>query len=150
MSDTPGTDLILVQPTGEMVDPRDAQACVSALREVNRIQGLLYEAKRALSAALVAEAQRRGERTVTLDNGEQFVTEGGPSRQYRPDDAEEGLRAAGMPEERIAQIVVTEVSRKVNGVEANKAARANPAYAAALEAASEMVEARYSVKVPRA
>lgn len=146
----PGTELILVQPSGELVDPRDTQACFLALREVNRIQGLLYEAKRALTAALVVEAQRRGERTVTLESGERYVAEGGPSRQYRPEDVEEGLRAAGMPEERIAQIVVTEVSRKVNGVEANKAARANPAYAAALEEASEMVEARYSVKVSRA
>lgn len=145
MSET-STDLVL-PVSGEIINLDDAQAVVRAMREVNRLQSELYDAKRVMAAALIEHATKLGLRTVTLPNGEKFVREGGPRKQYRPDEVEAGLRAAGMPEERIAQIVKEQVTWTVNGTEANKAAKANPEYAAVLEAASQLVDEPYKVKL---
>lgn len=142
----PGTDMILIQPTGELVDAGDADACLVAFRRVQEIQNQLYEAKRALTRALVGYSQHVGARTVTLPSGAKFVREGGPTKQYDVTAVEEGLRAAGMAEERIGEIVVQKVTVTVNGREAAIAARANAEYAAVLEAAATEVDAPYKVK----
>jgi len=57
------------------------------------------------------------------------------------------LRAAGMPEDRIREVVVEEVSWTVAAVKANQAARANPEYAAAVDRARQVVETRPTIAI---
>ena len=111
----------LVLPTGEIVNLDDPASCAVALARVNELMGFLAEVKV----------------TKTYD------------LQWDHHKLEEDLRAAGMPEERIGEIIVEEISYKVKAIEANKAAKANPEYEKAVEAARTKVEKRPTISLPR-
>jgi hypothetical protein len=65
------------------------------------------------------------------------------------DVLEQKLREAGMPEERISEIVTQTVSYRADAAEAKKAARTNEAYAEALKAASTTAQLNPSVSIRR-
>lgn len=141
----PGT-MIVVRPTGEVIDPADPDACLVALGRVRELQAQLAEAKRALDAALVRNALDRGERTVRTPDGRKYERTGGPEKRYDAHAIRRGLLEAGMPKDRVDEIVVSTVEWKVNGTEANKAAKANPDYRAVIEAGTSIVDKPYSVR----
>lgn len=137
----------LIMPlTGEIVMLDEPEMVARALAEVDEIMRAFSDAKRILSRTLADLSVERGERTVTLP-GASFVREGGPMRDYRPDEIERGLRDAGMPEDRIREIVMTTISKKVNAREAAKAARSNDRYREIIEAGTIDVERPYRIRV---
>lgn len=146
---TTGTDLILLPHTGELVDPGDAEACVKAIEDLRLLEARLAEARRALVGAAAEYATVRGVKSFRLADGRTAQLTGGPARGYDADVLERGLREAGMPEDRIREIVVEEVSYKVAAVEAKRAAGANPAYAQAVERAAVDTERPYGLAVRR-
>lgn len=139
--------MVVIRPTGEIIDLRVPEEVARAYASVEELGRQVAEAKRILSQALVDYSLVRGERTFMIPNHGKWVREGGPAKEktYDPRVVEKGLREAGMPEDRIREIVVETVDRKVNGVEANKAARSNPAYAEAIEAGTTKVDQPYRV-----
>lgn len=140
----------LVLPhSGELVDLSDELACGIALDDVRRMQSHLAEAVRTLSGAIAARAAVLGTKTVKLSGGRKAQVTGGPETHYDAQELERLLRIAGMPEDRIREIVREEISYTVRAVEAKRAAAANPEYARAVEAASSVVERPYSVTIRR-
>ena len=145
----PGRELA-IRATGEIVDLADPLACVNALESIRDLEAELRSVKTVLSQAIAAEGLRQGTHTLTLADGRKAVLSGG--RQYEWDGAQlqHDLLAAGMPQERVWEIVETVVTFKVNAVEAKRAAGANPDYRFAVEACRTEVEAPPRVSIRRA
>lgn len=136
--------------TGGLVVERDD------IEEASRVLGLIADEKddvRRLEAALkdlVREwyATHGGPQTIR-HHGVKIVV--GPREEtlYDHDVLETGLLAAGMPEAAVREIVTIEISYKVNATKAKQAAKANPKYAAAVEAATLVAEKIPSVTFSR-
>lgn len=133
--------------SGELVDLSDEVAVGVALDEVRRMQAHLQHAVRALSDALAARAAVLGTKSIRLSGGRVAAIQGGTTKVYDAQEIERGLRALGMPEDRIREIVVEQVTYTVRAVEAKRAAGANPAYADVIEAASSEIERPVSVTI---
>lgn len=135
--------------SGELVDLGDEIACGVALDDVRRMQAHLAEAVRTLSGALAARAAVLGTKTVNLSGGRRATIGGGTQRVYDAQEIERGLRALGMPEERIREIVAEEITYTVKAVEAKRAAGANPEYARVIERATSEIERPVTVTIRR-
>lgn len=132
---------------GLLVDLSNARDCAVALDAIRGAEEQLAEAKRVVVDQLIAERRYRGEGTWRYDDGVTVEVPKPEETVYDADEIERELRDAGMPEERIAEIVRETVSRKVMAGEAKKAAAANPEYAAIIERHARKVEKRPSPKV---
>ncbi len=134
-------------PDGTLVDLQDPAQCAWALLYVRDLESNLREFKGAFTDALVQHSQRVGSKTLNLDDGQKVEIKGGEKVVWDAQQLEDDLRAAGMPEERIREIVVEEVSYRVQAVEAMKAARANADYAIAVARARHVTEARPTISI---
>ena len=139
-------DMLPVPGTGEIIDMADAASVargLDALREFKRRVGDFEEM---LADRLREERATQGTRQLEYDGmSVKFGADSFPV--YDAEALEYRLRDAGMPEERIGEIIATTVERKVRAVEAKKAAAVNPAYAEAVELSREIVPKRQTVTV---
>ena len=142
---TPETALVAPH-TGELINLEDPVSCARILEEIRNYERDLQEAKRLVTQALVEESRRQGSKTLRLDYMEVKVS-GGEYTTYDPEVLEEGLRAAGLPEERIQDVVRQEVVTKVDGREAKRVAANNPAYAQVVDQARSVVESPWRVDI---
>lgn len=130
----PETSTELVVPgIGEVVnldDPRQVSLALDAVRDLERT---LRAVKGELTRAIVHASEIAGTKTLYLE-GVKAVVKSGPVTVYDAEAIEAGLRQAGMPEDRIREIVVETVTYSVAAVKAKQAAGANPAYAAVIDA----------------
>lgn len=144
----PGTELILPH-SGELVSLTDTAAVCRALDELRDLEIRVRELKAMLTDAVVDESRRQGSKTLHLPGNLHAEVKGGEKVLWDAQQLESDLRDLGMPEERIREIVVEEVSYTVAAAKAKQAARANEDYAAAVESARTVVEVRPSVSVKR-
>lgn len=140
---------LVVPGTGELVDLDDEIACVQALIAVRNFEQQFREVKAALTAAIVERAKVLGTQTLTLPDGSKASLKGGSEISYDAEELMEQLRQLGMPEKRISEIVVEEVSYKVSAREAKRAAAANPEYEAVIESAKTTTEKPIYITVQR-
>ena len=140
---------LMVPGTGELVPLADAAKVARALDDLGELQREIASARRALQDALIAVTMIEGDRVVQLDGYEITRKGGGFKYAYDAQLLEDGLRAAGMPERRIREIVEEVVTYKVNAVEAKKAASANPAYEQVVRASVAASPAEMYVTVRR-
>lgn len=136
------------QRLGE-VDLADHVACAQLLDEIRQVEAHLSSAKVRLTAAIIERARADGVTSFDLPNRMKAEVRTGKRTTYAGDVLEQGLRKAGMSEERIREIVTETVSHSVDAREAKKAAGMNPAYAKALGAAATTHEAQPSVTIRR-
>lgn len=138
----------LMLPTGEVVELTDAPSCAVALDELRLLEEKIREAKRVLTTAIVSESQRAGSKTLHF--GEVSVQiRGGRETLWDAQGLEDGLRAAGMTEQRIREVIREEVSYSVVAGEAKRAAAANDEYARIVESSKTVVEKTPSILVER-
>lgn len=140
---------LVVPGVGELVDLSNEVECVQALVAVRNFEQQLREAKAELTRAIVERASLLGTQTLTLPDGSKAVIKGGAETVYDAHEIEEGLRALGMPEERIREIIVEEISYKVSAKEAKRASAANEQYEAVIENAKETVDKPRYVTITR-
>lgn len=145
----PAPSLEITLPTGELVDLSNPTSCAKALIAVREIEAHVKSVKGAIRDALAEEAKRRGESTIPLEDGTVVAVKRNYDITWDAEQLEEDLREAGMPEERISEIVIETVVRSVKAVEANKAAKMNPAYAEAVARARGEVEKPPTISLPR-
>ncbi|GIV03639.1 MAG: hypothetical protein KatS3mg015_2469 [Fimbriimonadales bacterium] len=139
----------VVPYTGELVDLSDPVACGEAVGQLRELEVRIAEAKRVLADAIAERAQVLGQKTITLPDGRKLEVRGGKSKVYDVEAIESELREAGMPEERIREIIREEVSYTLRVAEAKRAAAANEEYARILERHTRTVETPYYVTIKR-
>lgn len=135
--------------TGELVNLDDQQGCVLALRAVRDFESQLREAKALLTEAIVDHSQKLGVKSFTLGDGTKAEVRGGPEATYDVAEIEEKLRALGMPEDRIREIVVEQIEYKLSVREAKRAASANADYASVIDNAKTVEAKPYYVSISR-
>lgn len=135
---------------GTVVHLNEPREVGIALQDIQALEGRFREIKRILKQALVAHWGKRGDaKTFTIGGGRKAVISGGPEKIYDAEAIRDELLAAGMPEDRVNEIVVEEITYTVKGVEANRAAKANEKYAAIIERNTTVVEKPYDVAIRR-
>jgi hypothetical protein len=134
--------------TGELVDLRDPLAVARAALSALEVEQEVRAFRKFLEEVLRLEAARQGSKTLHLGATVAEVS-GGSRWEWDAEKLAGLLREAGMPEERIAEIVVETVERKVNAREASRAASANPAYREAVEASRMAQAAPWRVAIKR-
>lgn len=141
------TSLVLPH-SGELLDLEDPYACARALDEISDFESKLREITGLLKKVVVAEAERQGTKTLELPDGRKAVVSGGVGYEYDGAALDAGLRAAGMPEDRLAEIV--ERPFKVRANEAKRAAGANAIYREIVEDCRREFVKPQSVSIGRA
>lgn len=144
----PGQDIVLPH-SGEVIRAEDATACVVALDDLRSMERHIAQAKRALSDAIAAECRRQGTKSIKIKGGRRAEIRGGPEKAYDAEALERDLRALGMPEERLREIVTETVTYGVSAKEAKRAAGANEDYARAVERNTTEIERPISVTIRR-
>jgi hypothetical protein len=137
----------LVEALGS-VDLSNPTEVGKALAIVDVIDRRVYEAKQRLRGVLIDYSVERGERTFMVPGVGKFVRDGGPASETvwtDPAGLARKLEAAGMPLDRVREIVVETIDRKVAGVEANKAAK-SPQYAAIFDEHRAKVDRAYGLR----
>lgn len=137
----------IVRPdTGELVSLDDARQVASALEGVRALVRQLHEVRSELEHALVWHAQQAGTKTLHLD-GVDAVVSGGPTVEWDVTVLAE-LVDAGLPPDRYAALVRTEVTYRVDGRVAKQVeASGNPEYARIVAAARSEVMRPWRVAV---
>lgn len=134
-----GAEVALNGSTGEKA------RYVEALRVLDREVATI---KRLLQGAIAEDSKTWGSKTLRVD-GLKLVVKQGTSTSVDAEKLAASYRRAGMPEERVEEIVVTTVTLRVDLVKAKQAAAANPKYASALKRASTTTETPVSVSIER-
>lgn len=142
-------DMNPILPSGEIVDLSSPDSCAQALARIREMESQLREVKGAIVDRFAEERQLRGVDEIELEDGTVVKVKRNYEIEWDAQQLEAELRAAGMPEDRIREIIVEEVSWTVKAVEANKAAKRNVDYAAAIARARSEVEKRPTISLPR-
>lgn len=140
---------IVLPHSGQLIDPHDARQCIFALDELRSMERHIAEAKRTLSEAIAAECRRQGTKSISVQGGRRAEIRGGEEKVYDAEGLERDLRALGMPEERLREIVTETVTHSVVAKEAKRAAGANEEYARAVERNTTKIERPLSVTIRR-
>lgn len=134
--------------SGEVVDLNDVRSVARAYRSVIDLERDLRSAKGLLREALLAQSEMIGKRTMHLEGLGKVEVKGGTETIYDAQAIKRELLEAGMPPERVREIVIETVDYKVSAVEAKKAASANAAYAEIIERHRQTFAKTPSVSVP--
>lgn len=137
---------LLLPFTGEIVDLREPREVARALQSVRDFKRRLDELRELFTGLLRLESQRQGTKTLHLE-GMDAVVGGGPKTDYDAELLMSRLRAAGLPEDRVAQAVVATVTYKPNAAVLKQLAGANDDYRRAIDASRSTVDAPYYVTV---
>lgn len=116
----------VVPHSGELVNLNDPSSVARCLDEIREHEGVLREAKRILTDAIVRESERQGSKTLRFGRVEAVVS-GGDVTTYDVEFLLERLPEAGLPEARMHDLVKTTVSHKLNLAEAKRVA-SSPQY----------------------
>jgi hypothetical protein len=148
MSEVAKRNLPIDKRLGEL-DLDNVVECAVLLDDIRSLEAQLATAKSRLTAAIVARASVDGETSYDLPGRMKATITSGKRSTVAADVLEAKLRKAGMPENRISEIVQQEVSYKVDLRAAKKAGTANPAYAEALKDATTTHDSQPSVTIRR-
>jgi hypothetical protein len=141
--------LVVLPVTGEQIDLRDPAQVAGGLDQVRDLEQRLRALRHLLSDVLRLESTRRGTKTLHLDGNWTAVVSGGSRPEYDTELLARRLQSAGLPEERLADLVKAVITYKVDAQIARQLSGANPAYAAALREARTDVPAPWRVAVTR-
>lgn len=142
---SPSTDLV-IRDTGEVVDWADVNSLARALDWLRSAEQEFRSAKQAVQRQIAEHAAVRGSKTLLLDDGRKAIVGGGSKTSFDGHAMDAGLRALGMPEDRIREIV--QIEYKVKAVEADRAAKASPdRYGLLIEACKHEEPASVSVSL---
>jgi hypothetical protein len=138
--------LVFLNPeTGEILE-RTADNAGAVLIAARNMDERLKDVKAEATDWLAAEAERLGKKTLHGDNVT-LKLNGGPRDEYDAQVLEDLLRSAGCPEERIREVVVEEITYKVDKRVLKQLAGANKDYAAAAELARRVEQKPYYAAV---
>ena len=117
------------------------------LTEIRELEARLKDLKGALTEALGQEFSRQGTKTIELD-GIKAELRGGSETVWDFDVLEQ-LLDVGLPSERYAALVTTEITQSCNAFVAKQLASVNEEYAAIIESAKTTIPKSFYVSVKR-
>ncbi len=126
-------DELLNPISGELVRTADAAAVAATLVDLKDLKNRVQAAIGAFSEAVIQESRRQGTKTLAV-GGMTLKVSADSEVVWDVDFLMEGLRDAGLPEERINELVTMVVSYSVNGSVARQLAGASEKYAEVIEA----------------
>lgn len=127
------TELVLAH-SGQLVNLDDLDDVAKAYEEVARIKRALTEADRLLREALAHHGRMNGTKTLYVDGVGKFEIKGSERTEWRDhQELADELRAAGMPEDVVSEIVIETISTRIDARRASRAASANEDYASIIE-----------------
>lgn len=148
MSEIAITTTRIVQPiTGEVFDLEQPEQAAAAVQALKTAEQRLAEMRRDAELALVDVAIREGRKTFRYGNLTVEASGGPGATEIDTEILRAELTKAGCPESRINEAIKEEITYKANRSVCKQLAGANPAYAAAVEAATYTYEKRWTVKV---
>ena len=130
--------------SGEVL-PATPENAFHVLTQIAEAEAKLRTLKAAITDYVRDESERLGTKTINVPGGK-LVLEGGPEQQVEGHELRQLLAEAGMPEERIAEVVTEEVTYKVNRRILNQMTASNGDYKAAAELVTSEVEKPYRAK----
>lgn len=139
---------LVVPGLGTIVDLSKPEEVALALDDIRYLEQRYRALKAQLTEILVAASEKEGTKTLHLP-GVTVTIKSGVEYVYDAEEIEKGLRAAGMPEHRIREVVKETVSYKVDAVKAKQAAAANFAYNDVISANVSAVEKAPSASISR-
>jgi hypothetical protein len=143
------SDPTIVLPfSGQQIDLRNPDEVADGLDQVRDLKRRLDGLRGLLENVLRLRSRELGTKTLHLENVDAVVS-GGSRPEWDVELLSERLRAAGLPEQRLDQLIVATVSYRVDQQVARELRGANPAYAAALAEARRDVPAPWRVTVKR-
>jgi len=145
----PESESLTLPHTGEIIDLADTAAVAYSLQEIRGLEARLREVKTILTDAVVRESQRQGSKTLHMGTIDAEVR-GGNAVEWDAEELERGLRDAGMPDDRIRDVVKEQITYTVDAREAKRVAGANEAYAAVVARVQTVVEKKPYIVVRRA
>ena len=129
----PGMALVL-PASGVLVNLADEREIAIAYRDLKKLKDQVAEAERILREAMRERSEVLATKTFHIEGVGKIELRGATRIDFPdPQALEEDLREAGCPEDVIREIVVEQVTWKVDGNRARRAAGANPAYAEIIE-----------------
>lgn len=129
----PDEHRIVLVGSGEVLELDTPAGCGQALDALRALKEQVDAAVRVVTEAAVGLSLRDGTKTFVLDSGRKLSLSADTATVVDADELRAALLAAGMPDGRVDEIVVPNVTYKVNRAKANAAASANPAYREALD-----------------
>lgn len=136
---------LVIRDTGEVVDWEDVNSLARALDWIREAEREFRSAKAAVQRAIADQAEIRGTKTLTLEDGRKAVVGGGSRTVWDGKALHIGLLALGMPIDRVEEIIQLEY--KVKAVEAERAAKASDRYRVMVEACKTVDDAPVSVSL---
>lgn len=143
----PGTALVLPY-SGVVVNLESESEIALAYRDLKALKDQVLDAERVLREAMRYRSEVLATKTFHIDGVGKVELKGGQRVEWPdPQALEEDLRAVSCPEEVIREIVVEQVTWKVDGNRARRAGSANPAYAEVIERHKKITEPLPSVHI---
>jgi hypothetical protein len=139
---------LVIPLSGELVDLRKPNEVANALDQIREMKHQLDGCRIVFEQVLRLEASRQGTKTLHLDECTAAIS-GGETVEYDGEELGRRLLAAGMPGDRVNEIVQVIVTYKVNARNAKHAAGANPEYAKAVEETRTVKPAPWRVWIKR-
>ncbi len=136
---------ILDPSTGELVPASDVPGVAAALANLREYAGRVREAIRAAEDVMIAESERQGTKTMRFGRTAVEVY-GGSELQWDVEVLGE-LEEAGLPEERMNELVKTTFEHKVDSRIAKQLEASNPVYAEIIERARTRIPKPRRAKV---
>lgn len=131
--------------TGELVNVHDLPRLAEVIEALREHRQQVNDTMAAFTEAVAAESRRQGTRTLAAGD---WVLELSADSAIEWDvPALFALENAGLPRERMNELVRSEITYKVDGRVARQLAGASPAYKAIIEAATVRVPRRQYVTV---
>jgi hypothetical protein len=127
--------------TGELVPTGDMKAVADTLVQLREHQNKVRDAITAFSEAAIAESVRVGSRTLNASGGIRIEVTAATEVEWDIPHLSK-LRDHGLPEERLNELVKTNITFKVDGAVARQLAGSNPNYARVIEEAKVHIPKR--------
>lgn len=142
----PGSSLALMPMTGVLVNLESEREIAIAWKDLKALKDQVLDAERLLKEALRYRSEVLATKTFHIEGVGKVELRGGTRVDWPdPQALEDDLREVGCPENVIREIVVEQVSWKVDGHRARRAAGANPVYAEIIEKHKRTIEPLPSV-----
>lgn len=147
--DSAMSEELAIPGTGAIVSLDDESACAVALSDLRVFENQIRETKAILTSAIIERSKILGTKTIHLHAGGKAEIREGSKVAWNIEALESELRALGLPEDRLHDLIKETITRTIDGRVAKSIAAANEDYAAVIASAKSVTDRPSYVTVTR-